>query len=144
MMAKLWAVLISPLIVSGSRTAVALAGVAAGDPPSANDVFAGRIEHGTGADRTAQGTVRIVISLGEATLGSRPLTLRFEGTPCAPGETACVVLDGVVHGRATPQRSVPDAGELLRLTGAPRSAPSGRSVSRAPFTAQASSSAVAR
>src|SRR5262245_5573633 len=95
--------------------AVTLAGVVAGDPPSGNDVFTGSIEHGTGAYRAAQGTVLIVISLGDSTRASRPLTLTFAGTPCAPGGTACVVLDGIVHGRARPQRSIPDTGEILRL-----------------------------
>jgi hypothetical protein len=100
--------------------AVTLAGVTAGAPPSANDVFAGRIEHGTGSYRTAQGTVRIVISLGAATttFGSRALTLTFAGTPCEPGGKDCVVLDGIVHGRATPQRNrVPDLGTLLHFHG---------------------------
>jgi hypothetical protein len=98
--------------------AVTLARVAAGDPPSVNDAFAGRIEHGTGAYRAAQGTAQIVISLGAATatFGSRALTLTFAGTPCVPGGTDCVVLDGIVHGRATPQRNrVADLGALLHL-----------------------------
>src|SRR5262245_38551900 len=93
--------------------AVTLAGVVAGDPPSGNDLFTGRVEHGTGAFRTALGTVLITISLGDSTRASRPLTLTFAGTPCAPGGTACIVLDGVAHGRATPQGSIPDTGEIL-------------------------------
>jgi len=97
---------------------VTLARVAAGDPPSVNDVFASRIEHGTGAYRAAQGTAQIVISLGAptTTFGSRALTLTFAGTPCVPAGTDCVVLDGIVHGRATPQRNrVADLGALLHL-----------------------------
>jgi hypothetical protein len=99
--------------------AVVLAGVAASDPPSANDVFAGRIEHGTGAYRAAQGTVGIVISLGAATttFGSRALTLTFAGKPCVREGTDCVVLDGIVHGRATQRNRIPDLGALLHLRG---------------------------
>jgi hypothetical protein len=112
--------------------AVALAGGARAEGTSPNDMFVGSLQRGTRAYRKVQGTVTMAMSLGPGAtaLGQHSLRLTFEGTPCPPGSTSCLALSGVVQGSATPRRSNPDTGALLRLHGHGLVSPLGQVVLR--------------
>ena len=103
------------VLTFAALVAVTLAGVAIAKGTSPNHMFVGSVQRGTRAYRNAQGTVYMAISLGAHRRPAR-FRLTFEGTRC-PDETSCLALSGVVRGRATPRRGVPDSGALLGLRG---------------------------